>query len=391
MNRTFYIIALVSFLNALSFTILIPTIYPYAVKFGLNDFQASLLLSIFSFAQFFATPIMGKLSDKYGRKPLLLISIFGTLISNLVAGFASVAWVLFLARLIDGMTGGNMSIIQAIVADVTDSKNRTKGYSIMGATFGAGFVLGPALAIVARKIPIPFVTELGRPFIFSAFLAFVGFVLISLLLPETLKVKSTTPLKLGQLGLEKLIPSLSKPVIGKIFLLTFFNGFAFTIFTFAFQPFFLKQLGGTFEQLALVFTIAGIISVITQLNIGRVTSRFGLIAPLITTFVIRSICLIILSFITSINIFYVAVIFFSIFNIAVPIVNSLVSLNSNPDEQGLNAGLNSSYSSLSNAMGPAAAGLMIGVNYHLPFIVAGIAILILAYEISQSHNNMITK
>ena len=143
MNRKFWIIALIALINSLSFTILIPTIYLYGKQFGLNDFQTSLLFSIYSLAQFFATPIIGKLSDRYGRKPLLIISLAGTVVANLLAGFAPTASLLFFARLLDGITGGNVSVAQAVIADVTTPADRAKGFGIFWGCFWPGICAGP--------------------------------------------------------------------------------------------------------------------------------------------------------------------------------------------------------------------------------------------------------
>jgi MFS family permease len=390
MKKTFYVVALVSFLNALSFTILIPTIYPYAIQFGLNDFQASLLLSIFSFAQFFATPIMGRMSDKYGRKPLLLVSLIGTFLSNIVASLATAAALLFFARFLDGVTGGNQSIIQAIVADVTDEKDRTKGYGIIGATFGFGFVMGPVLAIIAAKLPIPFTSALGRPFMFSAILAFIALVLTAIILPETIKVKSKENINFTNFGLNQLIPGLTKTNVGKLFWLSFANGFAFTIFTFAFQPFFLKQLNGSSDQLAIAFSAFGMVSTITQLYIGRVVKKFKILPVMITSLFMRGWMLIAIPFITNVYVFIGFALFFAIFNVMVPLITSLVSLNSKQDEQGINAGLNSSYGSLSNALGPAVAGILIGIKFQYPFYVSGVLILIICYVVYLNRNKIKT-
>ena len=104
MNRTFWIIALISLVNSLSLTILIPIIYLYGRQFGLNDFQTSFLFAIYSISQFFATPVIGKLADRFGRKPLLIISLAGTVVANFIAGTATTATILFLARFLDGIT-----------------------------------------------------------------------------------------------------------------------------------------------------------------------------------------------------------------------------------------------------------------------------------------------
>jgi MFS family permease len=141
MNQKLWITALIAFINSLSLTILIPIIYLYGKQFNLSDFQTSLLFSTYSIAQFFATPVIGKLSDRFGRKPLLIISLAGTVIANLIAGTATTASILFLARFLDGITGGNTSVAQAIISDVTTPENRAKGFGIYGAAFGLGFVL----------------------------------------------------------------------------------------------------------------------------------------------------------------------------------------------------------------------------------------------------------
>ena len=151
MNRSFWIIALINFINSLSFTILIPTIYQYGREFNLSDIETSFLFSIFSIAQFFSTPIIGKLSDRFGRKPLLIISLAGTVIGNLLAGTAPNAIVLFCARFLDGVTGGNISVAQAVIADVTTPETRAKGFGIFGASLGLGFVVGPVLSLIAQQ------------------------------------------------------------------------------------------------------------------------------------------------------------------------------------------------------------------------------------------------
>ena len=124
----FWIITLVAFINAVSFTIIIPVLYPYAKQFGLSDFEASLLTTAYAAAQFIGTPILGRLSDRMGRKPLLIISLLGTVVANLMASLAPFAWFLLIARVLDGITGGNTSIAQAINSDITTQAQHTKAF-----------------------------------------------------------------------------------------------------------------------------------------------------------------------------------------------------------------------------------------------------------------------
>jgi MFS family permease len=199
MNRIFWITALIAFINSLSFTILIPIIYLYGKQFGLNDFQTSLLFSTYSIAQFFATPVIGKLSDRFGRKPLLIISLAGTVIANTIAGTATTATLLFFARFLDGITGGNASVAQAVISDVTSQKDRAQAFGIYGAAMGLGFVLGPATSLVAQQI------SLGTAFLVSGAVALIGMLMTIFLLPETIQNKSPKSTNIFDLGLDNLI------------------------------------------------------------------------------------------------------------------------------------------------------------------------------------------
>ena len=236
MNRTFWITALVVFINALSLTILIPVLYLYGRQFGLNDFQTSLLFSIYAIAQFFATPIIGKLSDRFGRKPLLIISLAGTVIANLIAGTATTASVLFIARFLDGITGGNASVAQAIISDVTTPADRAKGFGILGAAFGLGFVLGPAISLFAQQI------SLGAAFLVSGTISFIALLITLFFLSETLQHKAERSHNIFDLGLENLVKGLTIPRVSILLIINFFIGTTFTIFTYAFQPYFLHVL-----------------------------------------------------------------------------------------------------------------------------------------------------
>src|SRR3989338_5079513 len=165
-NRNLLIIALVAIVNALGYGIIIPVLYSYSQKYGLNDFQNGLLFSIFSICQFFSTPIIGRMSDKYGRKPLLLISISGTALSFFMAAFAPNAVFLFIARALDGITAGNIPVASAVISDTTTQKQRAKGFGIIAAAFGFGFVFGPAISALTLSFSD------SMPFISSSLISF---------------------------------------------------------------------------------------------------------------------------------------------------------------------------------------------------------------------------
>ncbi len=391
MNRTFWITALISFINALSFTILIPVLYLYGRQFGLTDFQTSLLFSTYAIAQFFATPIIGKLSDRFGRKPLLIISLAGTVVANLIAGTATTAGILFFARFLDGITGGNASVAQAIISDVTTPANRAKGFGVIGAAFGLGFVLGPALSLLGQQI------SLGASFLMSGAIALIALVTTIVFLPETLQVKADRGNNLFDLGLENLIKGLTIPKTGILLIINFLTGTTFTMFTYAFQPYFLHVLGQNNQSLTMMFFLFGIVGVIMQTKgVSLLTRKLNLGTILFLALFVRSLSFVIMPIWANIIYFVIVSVFFSLFNSLVqPMISTLISLNARPEEQGTMMGLNSSYLSVSNAFGPVIAGLMVSQShpetYAYPFYLAGIlTFLVLAFAIKTRKQYQVT-
>jgi multidrug resistance protein len=371
MNRSFWIIALINFINVLSFTILIPTIYQYGREFHLSDFETSFLFAIFSIAQFFATPIIGKLSDRFGRKPLLIISLAGTVIGNLMAGTAPNATVLFLARFLDGITGGNVSVAQAAIADITTPADRAKGFGIFGASFGLGFVIGPVLSLVAQQ------RSLGTSFLVAAGIAVIALVLTIFFLPETLKYRADPSRNIFDLGLKDLVRGLTFPRVGILFIINLCVGTTFTLFTFAFQPYYLKVLHQDNRSLTLLFFAIGIVGVVVQLlGVKVVTKHLSLVKILFLGLFFRSLSFILMPVIPDIHYFLAVSVIFAIFNSLVqPMISTLISLNTEPEEQGKMSGLNASYLSAANGIGPIIAGLMVNQNqpltYGYPLYLAG--------------------
>lgn len=370
MKREVWIVSAIALVNSLSFTVLLPTLYPYGRQFGLNDFETSFLFSIFSIAQFLATPVIGQLSDRWGRRPLLIVSLAGTMLANLMAGMATVAWVLFLARFLDGITGGNNSVIQAVIADVTEPENRARGFSLFGAAFGVGFVLGPIISLGAQEI------SLGASFLVSALIAGIALGVTYFFLPETLAERPPQPHRL-ELGLAKLITGLTIPKVGILLLINFLIGTTFTIFTYAFQPYFINVLDQNPQSLALMFIVYGVLGVLMQtFGVPRLTKRFNLLLILFLALLIRSLAFLAMPIWPNLIYFVSITIFFSVFNSLVqPIINTLISLNANPQQQGMVMGLNSSYLSISNGIGPVIAGVLIRqsnlASYGYPLYLAG--------------------
>ncbi len=373
-NRNLWIIASIAFVNALSFTILIPILYLYGRQFGLNDLETSILFSLFSLAQFFATPVFGKLSDRFGRKPLLIISLAGTVFANLWAGAATAAWMLFCARILDGITGGNASVAQAVISDITDEQNRARGFSLFSAAFGLGFVLGPVISLFAQQI------SLGAAFYAAAAIASLALLMTIFLLPETLEQRVHT--NVLDLGLETLVTGMFIPRVGILLIINLLIGTTFSMFTFAFQPYYLEVLGQNNQSLTLMFVLYGTLGVIMQtVGVPFLTRRFKLTRLFFLALLVRSLSFILMPIWPILAYFVTVTAVFSILNSLVqPIISTMISLNTRPEKQGVVLGLNASYLSISNAIGPVLAGLMVSqvnpITYGYPLSLAGICTLL---------------
>jgi len=377
----FWIVASINFINAISFTILIPILYPYAKAFGLSDFQASLLTTVYALSQFVATPILGRCSDAWGRKPLLVISLAGTALSNLVASLTPFAWLLFVARVFDGLTGGNTSIAAAVISDTTTPGDRARAFGLFDASLRLGFMTGPAISYFAQKIPtFPGVSHLGMSFFAATVMATIATLVTLFYLPETLKNPRPLVLDWNLFNVKGWARSLKNKTIANVILLTFLSGTTFTLFTFALQPFFLHVLGQKIENIAILITLVGISGVATQFFVvGRITKAFNLAIVLLVALTIRGFIFLAMPTFPNLLTFTGLTILLGAVNaFPLPIMTSILTLKSSEQEQGEVLGLSSSALSIANAIGPALAGAMVTLSYDTPFYISGVLTLCVA-------------
>ena len=379
----FWLIALIALINSISFTIIIPLLYPYAKQFGLSDFQASLLTTAFALSQFFGTPILGKLSDRLGRKYILVFSLVGTVVANLLASIAGVAWLLYAARMLDGLTGGNTSVASAVISDITTPQQRPKAFGIFGATFRLGFVIGPVLSYFAQQLPtLPGVSSLGMSFVVSAAIATLAALLTLFFLPETTSSQGDFQLSWDDFAFGKIAKSAARPKLGKLFVLTFLSGSTFTIFTFAFQPFFLNVLDRDAKGLAMMFALVGILGFVSQVfALESLSKKFNLIDIIAVSLFLRGVTFLLMPTFPTYGAFVIILFIFGLVNsFPMPLIDTVLSLNSNTKEQGEVLGINSSYLSMSNAIGPIISGLLVSLNYTTPlWITGGLTILVAGF------------
>jgi multidrug resistance protein len=412
MNPTLRIVLFINFVNALSLIALILNIYSYGKHFGLSDFETSFLFAIYSIAQFLAAPTIGRLSDRFGRKPLLIISLAGTVIANFVVGTASTAPVLFIARFLDGITGGNISVSQAIITDITKPEERARAFGLFGASLGVGFVVGPLISYFTTQI------SLGSPFIVSSILAAIALVMTICLLPETLKVPAPKSKHLFDLGLKNVINGLSMPGVGALLRVTFLTGTTFGMFTFSFQAYYIKVLGQGLPSFDLLFFSFGLLGALMQTKgIKFLTKKMSAARIMFLGLFFRSACFALMPLFPNVIYFVVVSLVFSIFNSPIqPMISSLISLNTKPSEQGMTSGLNAAYLTIATGIGPVISALLIDrntiesaeklaretgravniesyISYSYPLYVAGIgafAVLLLAMRTQRQYDRVLT-
>jgi multidrug resistance protein len=184
MRRPLLVIFLTVFVNLVGFGIIIPLLPFYAETFGASPLAIGLLFAAYSLSQLLASPALGEFSDRWGRRPILLFSLLGTVVSFVLLALAHSLWLLFVARIIDGLSGGNISTAKAYIADITEPENRAKAYGLIGAAFGLGFILGPALGGLFSLI------SYTAPIWAAAAITVVATILAWVWLPETVH-KST--------------------------------------------------------------------------------------------------------------------------------------------------------------------------------------------------------
>jgi DHA1 family tetracycline resistance protein-like MFS transporter len=267
-------IFIIVLIDLLGVTIIIPLMPLYAASFGASAWMIGLLGATYPLMQFIGAPVLGRLSDRYGRKPVLVVSQIGTLIGFLVLGLSNALWMLFLSRIIDGLSGANISTAQAAISDSTSEKTRTQGLGLLGAAFGLGFVVGPLIAFISLLAS-------GNDYRVPAFVA-AGFSLLSILLTWFM-FEETHPVERRGSASEKasfsmgsLVQALSHPAVGFLLMLIFAQQIAFGGLEQLISLFTLNRLGLNAAGNAVIFVFVGVIVVAVQGGfIGPWSRRYG--------------------------------------------------------------------------------------------------------------------
>lgn len=354
-KRNLFTIFLIVFVDMLGIGVMIPVLPAYVAAFGGSEVDFAWLIGIYPLMQFFSTPILGGLSDRFGRRPLLLISLAGTLIAWLTLGFAQALWVLFAARILDGLTGGNIAIAQAIITDVTDEKGRARGLGLIGAAIGLGFVCGPAIG--------SFLSLLGMraPAFAAAGLSAINLMGVALYLAETRDPAINAARMAGARGfaaMKQFRASLARPLVGPLLLTRLVYFFPFALFEgifilYLYERFDLEAFGA-----GLVMTYVGVLIALVQGGlIGRLTDKFGEPALIKVSFFVMALGLLgwALSPALAVLLLVLAPLSMSL-GILNTAIRSLLSKAAASEEQGGTLGLAAALDGLNRAAGPVAGG-----------------------------------
>ncbi|MGZ8407890.1 MAG: MFS transporter, partial [Caulobacteraceae bacterium] len=362
------VLFLVTFVNMAGFGLVIPLLPFYAHAMSAPEWQVTLMFSAYSFGQFFAEPFWGKLSDRIGRKPVLLITTLANTAGYVALAFAPTIWIAIVIRMVTGLGAGNISTIQGYIADVTPPEKRAGRMGVIGAAFGLGFIVGPGLGgILAHE-------GQGlagfRPALFTA-AAFAGAAALGvfLFLKESRQPAAKTDARPGRFS--ALGEAMSHPVISRALLVSLIYMGAFSGMESTFGLWAEARFGWGVREVGWTFMAVGVVSVISQaLIVRRAVARFGEPPLLIFGVLCFGLSLLLQTLSPS---QYLVPLFSGVgmFGMAMvmPTIGAMISRSTSPDKQGAMLGLNMATGSAARIVGPMIAGaLFSGLGHNVPFL-----------------------
>jgi DHA1 family tetracycline resistance protein-like MFS transporter len=369
-DRRLLVIFSIVLVDMVSFGLLIPLMPGYALRFGASPLVAGLILSAYPLMQVIAAPVLGRMSDVFGRKPILLLSIGGTVAALLVLGLADALWMLAASRMLDGVTGGNISVAQAYIADITSTEDRGKAFGLIGAAFGLGFIIGPVtgglLAGFGTHVP---------PF-FAAGLATVNLLLVTFLLRESLSANRRAEIAASPahgFSLRELASTLKLPRVGPLMWVRLAIGLTFAVFEGGFSLWASAGLGLGERDIGFVLAYVGVISVAIQLGlIGPLTKRFKDAHLIVAATALAAIMLAAWGLSPNIWTLLALMPFLSLgMAVSNTVVGSALTKAVYPDEVGGIIGLSTSVGALTRIPASAVAGGLLSIGVWAPGAVAG--------------------
>lgn len=402
-NSRLLTIFLIVFVDLLGFSLILPQLPYYAESFGASPVVIGLLVASYALAQFIGAPLLGRLSDRIGRRPVLLLSVVGTFLGFILLGLADplgrllaglvsssspnlfVLGVLFFSRFLDGLTGGNLTVAQAYIADVTDEANRAKSLGLIGAAFGLGFILGPAAGGVLSQ------WGYNIPAFSAAVVSGMNLLAIFFFLPESLtpeRRENLAALQRPPFSLKALLVALNRPGVGPLLQVRLFYGLAFATFQSIFSLY-AQSIGLSAKTTGLVLAYVGVLSVITQIGlIGPLTRRFRESWLIISGLWIMGISLLAWGFTSQLWVLLVVILPLSLSGgVLNTVMQSSISKSVNRDEIGGILGISTSLDALTRVIAPSVGGFLLG--YFGTWAPGVFCVLLMAWAVSFTYRCII--
>jgi len=368
-------IFLIVFVDLLGFSLILPLLPYYAESFGASPLLVGLLVAAYAAAQFVGAPLLGRISDRTGRRPVLLFSVAGTFLGFILLGLADplgkllasliapqavnvfTITILFLSRILDGLTGGNLTVAQAYIADVTDEQNRAKSLGMIGAAFGLGFILGPAAGGVLSQ------WGYSVPAFTAAFISILNLLAIFFFLPESLTSERRMNLVTHQrppFTIGALLAVLKRPEVGPLLHVRLFYGLAFATFQSIFSLY-AQSIGLNSQTTGFVLAYVGLLAVITQAGlIGPLTRRFRESWLIISSLWVMGFSLLGWAFTSQLWLLLVVILPLSISGgVLNTVMQSSISKSVHRDEIGGILGISASLEALTRVVAPSVGGFLL--------------------------------
>jgi len=363
------------FIDLIGFGMIIPILPLYAQGFRATEWQIGLLLASYSFMQFLASPVLGWFSDRYGRKPVLLCSLIGSAAGYMLMASAVSLATLFAARILAGISGASVGTASAYIADITPPENRSKRIGLIGAAFGIGFVLGPAIGGILSHFSV------AAPFWFAAILSILNAIVMWVVLPEP---ERHAVRQQGRVDLRETLEQAGSWRLGVI-TVTYFIGIAgFAIVTVIYAQVSNRRFDLNQSQISYIFVMMGLIGALIQGGaIGRLARRFGDVDLAIAGFALMAVSMIAMPLAHSIPVFLLFSAGLAMGNsLSQPTISAIASKGASPALQGRVLGVVQSAGSLGRVFGPVIAGILLTSDHlrsnsrygNTPFLVGGFII-----------------
>jgi multidrug resistance protein len=368
-------ILVVVFIDLIGFGMIIPILPLYGKRFGASEWEIGFLLGSYSFVQFLASPVLGWFSDRYGRKPVLLCSLIGTAFGYFLMASANSLAMLFAARILAGVMGASVGTASAYIADITPPELRSKRLGLIGAAFGVGFVLGPAIGGILSHIWVP------APFWFAAGLSAINAALMWIVLVEPERHVSRQQ---RSLNLSETFSQAGSWRLGMLVATYFIAIAGFGMVTVIFPQVCDRRYSLNQSQISYIFVMTGLIGALIQGGgIGRLSRRFGDANLAAAGCALMAASMIVMPLATTIPLFLLFAAGLAVGNsLSQPTLNALASKGASAELQGRVLGVLQSAGSLGRVFGPVIAGLLLQEDHlrpipqygNTPFLVGGILI-----------------